>query len=154
MKISVCLLAACGLSACAATSEARATTPMGRTVLAEGELPPWRRSCREEGAAPVTLRYRDAPGGAAVEYTTTGDPAYLRERVTEVARYHNSGVPSTAMHDLADVPHTATVQEIEGGALLTLFTSDRIHMEELRIQVQRDVQIMRRHGCGRGQEAL
>ena len=127
---------------------------MGRPALAKGEAPAWKRACSREGDAPVTLAYRDAPGGASVHYTTAGDAAYLRQRVTDVARYHNAAAPITGMHDLANIPHTAMVQELDNGIALTLFTSDRRHMEELRVHVQQDVWIMRRKGCGAGQEAL
>jgi hypothetical protein len=140
--------------ACGCSGAGGPHIPMGRTPLAEGEPPPWRTDCRREGDPPVKLGYRDAPGGASVLYTTEGDPTYLRARVTEVARYHNGGAPATAMHDLASVPHTAMVEQLEQGIVLTLFATERRHVDALRRQVQQDVWIMRRRGCAAGQEAL
>jgi hypothetical protein len=127
---------------------------MGRTNSARGAVPAWKRSCSLEGEPHVELTYRDAPGGSTVLFTTAGDPTYLRRRVTEVARYHNSAAPTIAMHDLAAIPHTAMVQDIEGGIALTLFATNRQHVETLRINVQQDVWAMQKRGCGAGQEAL
>ena len=152
MNKGLSLLMLLTLLACGTSQPSR--FPMGATATPEGEPPAWKRSCSREGEPRAKVEYEDAPGGAAVIYTTEGDPTYLRERAVEVARYHNTAAPARGMHDLADVPHTAMIEYIEHGVRLTLFTSARDDVEELRINVQQDVWAKQKRGCAAGQEAL
>jgi hypothetical protein len=105
----------------------------------------------------VEIAYQDASGGAAVIYRTKGDVDALRARTAEVASFHNSGAAKgPVLHDLASIPHNARVESMEGGAKLVL-TPKRLSLhdlEALRRNVQQEVLIMQKRGCGRGQEAL
>lgn len=114
----------------------------------------WKRSCATQASDKIAIEYRDEPGGAAVLFTTEGDAARLRERVTEVARYHNSSEPQMAMQDLYSIPHTAKVSDIEGGVKLSLIANATNDDSTLRKGVQKDVWEMQRDGCAATNEAL
>jgi hypothetical protein len=121
------------------------------------QRPAWKRSCEEYAGAPVQIGYHDASGGAAVTYRTKGDVQRLRQRTAEVANLHRRGrLTAPTVHDLYHIPHTAYVREIEGGAELVLLPKrpDGQTLEELRRNVQQEVWIMQKRGCGKGQEAL
>jgi hypothetical protein len=122
-----------------------------------GEKPAWKRSCTAYARAPVGVHYEDAPGGAAVVYRTQGDVAALRQRTREVAQFHNSAASKLgALHDLFAIPHRAHVEEVEDGARLVLVPKGARpqRVDALRVQVQQETMMLRRRGCGTGQEAL
>lgn len=147
------------LPACASgwTTPPRAgTQPLDRAAQ-DASKPAWKRSCREYAGAPVEITYQDASGGAAVLYRTKGNVERLRERTQEVARFHNSAGPKAPdLHDLYRIPHNAYVENFSGGAKLVLVPKSvsRSRLEDLRRNVQQEVSIMQKRGCGRGQEAL
>ena len=119
--------------------------------------PAWKRGCTEYARAPVSIAYEDAPGGAAVVYRSRGNVAALRRRTHEVAAFHNDATTKVgALHDLYAIPHRAYVEEIEGGAKLILVAKGARPqlMDALRVQVQQETLMLRRRGCGTGQEAL
>lgn len=103
----------------------------------------WKGSCAALPDTPVRVSYQDTSGGAAVLFATDGDPEPLRERVEEVARHHDQ----PTARDLYDLPHTATVQDTEDGAKLTLTASAFNDMDALRRHVQKDVWAMQRSDC-------
>ena len=157
MRRSRGLLCALALVGCASQGGPR--PPVQRTSRAEHEepKPAWRRTCTEYARAPVAISYQDAPGGAAVLYRTPGDAQALRTRTEEVAQFHNGGAAKIpALHDLYHVPHRASVEPLDDGAMLVLVPKhpDVRDLDTLRRNVQQEVFNMQRKGCGRGQEAL
>ncbi|MET0284425.1 MAG: hypothetical protein ABW352_08140 [Polyangiales bacterium] len=113
-----------------------------------------KRSAACESDQPVEIAYRDAPGGSSVSFATTGSVDALRERVNELAEYHNGSEDPLAMHDLNAIPHRAQVEPLERGAKLTLIASASNDTDALRKSVQQDVEQLKAHGCIAGQEAL
>jgi len=142
--------------ACAGTRPTAqgAQTESGEEPLAK---PPFMGSCEKYAEAPVELGYEDTTAGAAVIYRTRGNVARLRERTREVAAFHNSSVGKTRwLHDLRSVAHSASVEDVEGGAKLTLLVT-RIRpgaQDLLRIHVQKEVSNMQKQGCQVSHEAL
>jgi hypothetical protein len=137
----------------AAQSHDEASLPAQKSMSAKESMAACERSCSPKLEAPVEIAYRDAAGGASVVFTTRGDPGALRECVSEVARSHDSATPSAVQDDLYAVPHTARVQDVQGGIMLTLIASAQNDYDQLRNDVQQDVWAMQ-HGCAGGHELL
>jgi len=132
-------------------ASAPAVRPPAPTASNKAGVPAWKRSCEEYAGAPVEVTYQDGSGGATVIYRTKGNVAALRARTKEIAGFHNSGRrQAPALHDLYHLPHYAYVEELPAGAKLTLIPKSA----NPRQLVQQEVTNMRKHGCGRGQEAL
>jgi hypothetical protein len=119
------------------------------------DKPAFMTGCDVYAEAPVQIGYEDATGGAAVLYHTAGNIAKLRERTNEVAAFHNGSQGKTAyLHDLRAIPHTASVEEIEDGAKLTLVSTRPRSQDALRKHLQQEVWTMQKQGCGASHEAL
>lgn len=116
----------------------------------------WARVCEGEPGAPVHINYEDASGGAAVLFTTQGDPSPLQEHAEQVARLHNRGARELSGNDLSEVrlPHTAEVEQLQNGAKLTLLPRRPTDLDGLRRHVQQDITWMKRHGCTTSTEVL
>jgi len=158
-RVSIFLLSGClaapGAPAPAqpAPAQVGAPPPAG----ADAQKPAWQRSCEEYAGAPVALEYQDGSGGAAVLYRTRGSVQGLRQRIAQVAAFHNgAGHKAPDMHDLYHIPHRAYVEDIEGGAKLVLVPKSMAPrlLDELRRNVQQEVTRMQKHGCQHSQEAL
>jgi hypothetical protein len=144
-----CAVLLLGLFACATNAETSRMRPTPR--------PAWQRSCTEYARAPVNIRFEDAPGGAAVVYRSQGNAAALRRRTREVAAFHNSEASKVeALQELFEIPHWAYVEDVNGGAKLILVPKDALPhlLVALRLEVQQETLMLRRHGCGTGPEAL
>lgn len=149
MRVRCGAILCLSLAACATSPE----TP--RTQAPQRQA--WERSCTEYARAPVSVRFEDVPGGAAVVYRSQGNLAALRQRTREIADFHNSPTSNVgAPHDLFEVPHRAYVEEVKDGARLVLMpNSTRPQLlDALRLEVQEETLMLRRHGCGTGPEAL
>jgi hypothetical protein len=93
----------------------------------------------------TTVTSEDTDRGAIVEYVTTGDVEELRTRVNdEAARLH--GAPANGSGPLTDVPSTATVQHVDGGARLSLVPDDPIRRSDLQQDVRNNVALMQENG--------
>ncbi len=114
------------------------------------------RVCQSEKGAPVGIRYEDAAGGAAVLFTTPGDPTPLREQAEALARARNHYENELELQDQSELrlPHTAAVQAVEHGAKLTLVPRRPMDLDGLRRHVQQDVTQLQTHGCTGGARAL
>jgi hypothetical protein len=111
-------------------------------------------ACVSQDHQPVEIAYRDAPGGSTVSFATDGSAEALRERVEELAEFHNSDLRQNEMHDLTAVPHRAEFEPAERGAKLTLTASANNDEDALRKSVQQEVEQLKAHGCIASQEAL
>lgn len=119
------------------------------------QKPAFMQDCDAYVGAPVQLNYEDATAGAAVLYHTAGDVTKLRQRTQEVAAFHNGSQGKNAwLHDLRGVRHKAYVEEIEGGAKLTLTSERPRYQDLLRAHVQKEVLNMQKLGCSASHEAL
>jgi hypothetical protein len=146
------------LCACAGTQQpAPQGTAQAQSEEEPLEKPPFMGSCELYAEAPVTLSFENATAGAAIIYQTTGNVARLRERTQEVAKFHNGTLGKTRyLHDLRMIEHSATVEDVEGGAKLTLLV-DRVRpgaQDSLRNHVQQEVTNMQKLGCEASHEAL
>jgi hypothetical protein len=92
--------------------------------------------------AGTTSRAEDVEGGAAMVFTTTGDVAELRRRVTRMAAMHNQppqegGKPGGMMGGEMKMPQaTALTEDVEGGARLVLTAKAPEKVAELREHVR------------------
>ncbi len=148
--LAACTAYAVVLLGCAHDTGARTHTELTRD---EASLA---RVCRSEHGAPVGVRYEDTSGGAAVLFTTPGDPTPLREEAQEVARAHNHKRDMLAMQDVSELrlPHTAEVEPIDHGAKLTLLPRRPTDLDGLRRHVQQDVSQLQAHVCAGSTRAL
>ena len=116
-------------------------------MSAKEEIAACERSCASKLDEPVEIAYRDASGGASVIFTTTGDPGELRSCVGELARAHDAAAPDIVENDLHAVPHSARVQDVQDGVMMTLIAAAQNDDIALRRGVQQDVWAMQ-HSCG------
>lgn len=115
----------------------------------------WAESCMHERARRVDVRYQNAPdGGAAVVFTTAGDPSNLREQVLELTRVHNASDEQPLNRALYDLPHLARFERVEHGAKMTLVAEAPADSVALRRHVQQDVRTMRSKRCRSAHEMM
>jgi hypothetical protein len=145
MKKIVGLSAAIVALACGGSAQIHdeASLPARESMSDKEAIAACDRTCNPRVEAPVEVAYRDASGGASVIYTTTGDADALRSCVSEVARAHGAVEPVLA-NDLYAIPHSARVQDVEDGIMMTLIASAQNDDTALRRDVQQDVWGMQR----------
>ena len=70
------------------------------------------------------------------------EPGALRSCVSELARAHDESTPGVVENDQFAIPHTARVQDVQGGIMMTLVASAQNDDTALRRDVQQDVWTM------------
>lgn len=113
--------------------------------------------------AGTTTRVEHVPGGAALDFTTTGDVTELRRRVAQMAdmhnRHHASDAQGAPTHEGSSqrrgmqegtkmIPAAqAKVEEIHGGARIVFVPSDAGQLNALREHVGMMAERMPDEGC-------
>jgi hypothetical protein len=93
----------------------------------------------------TTVAVSDVEGGVALAFTTsTGDVAQVRERARRMAAMHD-GRPGMGMGMMPAA--TATVEDIDGGARITLVANDPAQEDALRQHVRMHAERMQGGEC-------
>jgi len=148
MRQFVGMLASLVALGCAGTAQTHdeATLPAQESMSKRETIAACERSCSPKVDAPVEIAYRDAAGGASVIFTTSGDLDALRSCVSEVARSHELSKQEVVEQDRHAIPHSARLQDVPDGVMMTLIASAQNDDTALRRDVQQDVWAMQ-HSC-------